>query len=369
MVRNCVYIFIGLCFFLYGCSEQEKAKGVISGKLDHGANRTIYLQRVTEHGDETIDSALADGSGKFSLPNKADELDYYLVRTAPAQVIYLVLSGDEQVSITGDALNLAATYDVKGSNDSKLVRELNRYETSLSDSLNKIYTGIMETTPQAKDSVGPILQAYYSTMMDEFSRNFIMQNMNSIVSLSASTFLNLEEDNGLMEKLETSLLQLYPNNKYVQEFKNKLDGVKALPAGTTAPEVKLQSPDGKEISLSSLRGKTVLIDFWASWCGPCRRAMPEVVALYKKFKNRNFEIYGISLDENVSAWKEAIAKDGITWIQVSDLKRWDGDAVKAFHVDAIPFTVLLDAEGKIVAHGIMGRELEEKIEQVLSKKS
>jgi len=140
----------------------------------------------------------------------------------------------------------------------------------------------------------------------------------------------------------------------------------SLRIGMEAPEIDLPSPEGKKIALSSLRGKYVLIDFWASWCGPCRKEMPVVVAAYKKYKSKGFEIYGVSMDKEMDAWKDAIAKDGITWIQVSDLQFWNCVASKAYNVQSIPFTVLLDKEGKIIAKDLRGPELEAKLKEILN---
>ncbi|MGZ3901382.1 MAG: TlpA family protein disulfide reductase, partial [Bacteroidia bacterium] len=120
---------------------------------------------------------------------------------------------------------------------------------------------------------------------------------------------------------------------------------------------------------SSFKGKVVLIDFWASWCGPCRREMPNVVKAYSKYKDKGFEIYGVSLDQDKDRWIEAIKKDGITWPQVSDLKYWECEAAKIYGVQGIPFTVLLDKEGKIIAKGLRGAELETAIENALAGKS
>ncbi|MDW8289051.1 MAG: TlpA disulfide reductase family protein, partial [Flammeovirgaceae bacterium] len=115
----------------------------------------------------------------------------------------------------------------------------------------------------------------------------------------------------------------------------------------------------------SLRGKVVLIDFWASWCGPCRRENPNVVKLYEKYKHKGFEIYGVSLDRDRKAWIEAIKEDGLPWIHVSDLKFWQSEAAKLYNISAIPTTVLLDKEGKIIAKNLRGKALEEAIEKVL----
>jgi peroxiredoxin len=167
------------------------------------------------------------------------------------------------------------------------------------------------------------------------------------------------------QEIDQSLGNKYPNHPMVQMLHKIVAQQSALSPGSPCPEIALPDPNGKEIRLSSFRGKVVLIDFWASWCRPCRAEMPNVVALYKKYKDKGFEIFGVSLDKDKENWVQAIKEDGITWPQVSDLKFWNSEAVALFNVEAIPYTVLVDKEGKIIAKGLRGADLENAVKKAL----
>jgi peroxiredoxin len=352
--------------FLYACGNKRMANSIF-GRLDNAANSWIYLQQISEKGDVTIDSVQTTGKGDFEMKNPATSPEFYLLRTNPTNLIFLVLRENESVEIHGDAKNFENTYQVKGSRDSELIKALRKQDRTLSDSLNGVFEKHNQDDPRTRDSVGAILQEFYIKQMEAFSKNFIKDNLRSLVSLSATKYIDQNKDAALLTELRDTLINELPGNKYVAEYDRLVKQLSFLPPGSPAPDIALENPEGKKISLSSYRGKVVLIDFWASWCAPCRKENPNLVKLYERFKGNDFEIFGVSLDENVASWKNAIAKDGIRWPQVSDLKRWDSRVINDYQFSAIPYNVLIDRDGKVISKGISAEELEMKVAEALRK--
>ncbi len=159
----------------------------------------------------------------------------------------------------------------------------------------------------------------------------------------------------------------FPNDKLYNQVKGEIEAAKKTAIGSVAPDIELPTPDGKTMKISDLRGKYVLLDFWASWCAPCRRENPNVVRMYKKYKDKGFEILGISLDKSKDKWIQAIQSDGLTWYHISDLKGWQSAAAKLYGVNSIPSTFLLDKEGRIIAKNLRGPALEQKLKELLGE--
>jgi peroxiredoxin len=164
------------------------------------------------------------------------------------------------------------------------------------------------------------------------------------------------------------LAKEWPDFAHAKDFVSMVDKMKALAIGQLAPEISLPNPDGTVVPLSSLRGKYVLVDFWAKWCGPCRRENPNIVRAYNQYKDKGFTVYGVSLDRSKADWLQGIQEDGLTWTHVSDLKYWQSEAAKTYNITAIPFSLLLDPNGKIIAKNLRGQALDEKLEEVLGGK-
>jgi thiol-disulfide isomerase/thioredoxin len=177
-----------------------------------------------------------------------------------------------------------------------------------------------------------------------------------ILKKVSETFSNTYGESPMSSNLAKQVYQIEVEyNNYLSSSSGSIE----------APEIALNNPDGKEIKLSSLRGKYVLIDFWASWCGPCRRESPNVVRMYNKYKDQGFTVFSVSLDQSVEPWKAAIAKDGLVWPNhVSDLLRWDSPLPQLYGFNGIPHTVLVDKEGMIIGTGLRGPSLEQKLKEI-----
>jgi thiol-disulfide isomerase/thioredoxin len=216
-----------------------------------------------------------------------------------------------------------------------------------------------------------VLTHNYERMMEEeatFIKNFLSNHGKSLASLAIVEKLDKDRYLDVYQKLDASLSKALPKSAYVLDYHKRVEELARFAPGTLAPDIKLNTPDGQELALSSLRGKVVLLDFWASWCGPCRRENPNVVRIYDRYKEKGFTVYSVSLDKNKGNWTEAIQKDRLTWTHhVSDLGYWNSSVVPLYKIEGIPLTFLLDKEGKIVAKGLRDKELEKKVAELLSR--
>jgi thiol-disulfide isomerase/thioredoxin len=356
---------------LFSCDDNlVKDATNIVGNFENGAGKTVTLYQLTPTEVLPIDSVKIDEKGKFNLAKKIDETGYYRVGLSPNDYLVLILKNENEiVELEADANQLAKTYKVKGSEESIIFEEFNKKimkNYAASDSLQQVYQANMQN-PNIQ-AIGMQLQTEYDALMKdmkEWVKSYIDNNEGSFATLAAIEQLDPDQDFEYFLKVNEALTEKFPTSVFVTNLNSKVENLSKLAINSVAPEINLANPVGELVPLSSLKGKVVLIDFWASWCRPCRMENPNVVRVYNKFKSKGFEIYGVSLDRGKDEWIQAIKDDNLTWIHVSDLMFWNSAAARQYNVTGIPFTVLLDAEGRIIAKNLRGEELEKKLAEIL----
>ncbi len=365
-------LLVSLGIIMVAC-DNKNSNAYLSGEIKDGAKKTIYLEQLNSQSVVTVDSVVIDENGHFEFTKFKPSLNFYRIRLEPQNFSILILDSTNKVVYNADAKNLAEA-KVMGSEETNVFNELNaigkKHKKSI-DSLQQVFqTEIMKSANdsvkinQLKEDIDKIYQGIISNWADELAQK-VKQNKDKFACIIALQMLDPKKYLDVYQELDKSLSNKYPTHPTVQMLHKMVARQMALSPGTPCPEIVLPDPSGKELRLSSYRGKVVLIDFWASWCKPCRAEMPSVVALYKKYKDKGFEIFGVSLDKNKDNWVQAIKQDGITWPQVSDLKFWESEVVPLFNVESIPYTILVDKDGKIIAKGLRGEELENKLKEIL----
>ena len=377
----------GIIILLISCNG-ERSTFKVSGNLENGDGIMVYLKEMTSTEMIPVDSTRINADGTFDLSGTSAENRFYAIHTQPESFIYILAGKGDKITIEGDALELSSTYQVDGSEDSRLIRELTAEQNKVLAKiyqLNRIFTdsvhnqNFMEIKSGLDSVYAGILGAYR-----EYTFAFIENNLHSQASLMAlyqqigprHFVLEPEKDFTYFAMVDSSLGILYPESDAVQDLHRQVEELKQkrlfesmsaarLSTGTSAPEIALPNPDGDTILLSSLRDQYVLLDFWASWCPPCREENPNLVKVYKKYHNKGFEIYQVSLDKNRDAWLKGIEEDQLHWVHVSDLQFWNSIVVPVYNIQGIPLSYLLDKEGRIIAQNLRGDLLEQKLKETL----
>jgi len=364
-------LFISILSACSSMAPEGKSKAALSGTLTKHSGALLFLERIENNTVKTLDSVIVANNGSFSFNTKITDKDYYRLRVSNNNSVFIILEPEKQVVYTNPNELLQQDYTLEGSEEGALILEIKSIGISINahrDSLMKI---INTTAPEERAKIQIEMEAGFNAFVSiklETARTIIRNNPKSLASITATELLNPDQDFQLYEMLADNLSKTYKKSGYADDFVKRVAQMKATVIGAMAPEINLPSPDGKSIALSSLRGKVVLIDFWASWCGPCRMENPNVVRLYNEKKNQGFEVYSVSLDKDKTAWMNAIEKDGLIWpSHVSDLGYWNSVVVKQYGLQDIPFTVLVGKDGKILAKGLRGEQLEEAVSKYLGE--
>jgi len=369
---------------LASCSQKKYGPFTVSGKIAHAPDQqTLYLEKVsfTSTGNVTQDSVKLKAGGDFELKGNATEEELYEL-TLDHQPIGIVINDNGKLGMN---IDLASS---------------RRPIITGSDATESLYSFI--TTFLQRDSTVRGLSAQLDTIAhqqpyDSISAlNLRDKGLKEIKAMDdeIKTIVNTSPDPAVvcyaierakdidprgMDSLVKVASLRFKQHSTIAVIKSMMAEAAAQPAqqqgqdatppyallNQQAPDLTMNSIDGKTLSIKSFRGKYVLVDFWASWCGPCRAENPNVVAAYNQFKGKNFTILGVSLDNDKANWQEAVKKDGLAWNHMSDLKQWESAAVSTYQFDGIPFNVLIDPTGKIIASTLRGPALQAKLAEVL----
>ncbi len=357
------------------CQNASAAEGYeISGQLRNvPAGTTLHLSELTSSQFVERGTAKVDAKGKFVFKGTmpATSAVYQLKVDEPNQVL-LVLNNNTHLTLTGDGKSLPTTYSVKGSKDSEVMQQLTRTMSATRDQMEQLKQRYNAAGQAGRTDSLPVIEQKFNDLTQRTAaraKGIIRQNATSVAAGFATlSFVDPNEDFAFADSIAGVQRKAQPASPFTQALVERLTPLRATAIGTEAPEINLAQPDGKPLSLKSLRGKYVLVDFWASWCGPCRQENPNVVKAYEQFKGRGkgFTIYSVSLDQKKENWEKAIAADHLVWPNhVSDLKFWQSAAAAAYGVQAIPQSFLLDPQGKIIAKNLRGPALEAKLAEVL----
>jgi peroxiredoxin len=369
-------IFIALVAIIsQSCTEKKFGAFTVSGQIKNANEQKIYLQELslTEKEPLNLDTATIDKKGNFILRGVGKEEGLYRISTEMG-MDFLIINDNNNIKLIAD-LNDYIHYKVEGSVASAQLHaffENYRQQDSAMASCFIRLDSLQKTN--ASDSILlPCRQERDRRMGDlnALVTNFINKSESPAARIYAigiaSRTLKKEE----LQQLAKASVNKFPEHSSLQKISTMLS-VAAQPAPSEnsldnkeAPDFTLPDTNGKMISLKSFRGKYVLVDFWASWCGPCRQENPTVVAAFNRFKDKNFTVLGVSLDDNKAKWLKAIQDDKLTWTHVSDLKQWESIVVPMYQIQGIPFNVLVDPNGKVIASELRGEDLEKTLSSVL----
>lgn len=372
IMRTLFLALIAATVVFQSCDTAEKPaenEYLIQGKLANAAGMTIFLDKWDNLSTATpVDTAIISNEGTFTMKKQITGRGLHMLRVSQERTWILVLEPGTEITFEGD-LNDVMTYTFSGDPSTialnNLVKELGTTNQRVGEInqefMNAQYSGADQQTLLNLQTEYMNLQQSMITSLTTFADT----TSDPLLSVFAISNLNVEENADFIKKITDKALAKDPNLKLAQEIAAKVTEATKVAVGRPAPDFTLKSPTGETFQLSSLKGKVVLIDFWASWCKPCRAENPNLVRTYEQYKDKGFTIYSVSLDKELDAWVKAIKQDNLTWqFHGSNLLFWNCPVARQYNVNSIPAAFLIDENGNIIAKNLRGVALDQKLAEV-----
>ena len=359
--------FLALLLFVPFVLSAQK-KFVINGSLNGlPEGSPVSLSNVNTPGD-TIAQAIVKTGGAFELRGTVAEPNLYQLNFDGVQKKSVLFIGNDQVNVSGD-IQTIQDLNVKGSAVHNDFEEFKKIFNPLFQELTEMGQRINRTPSlQKNDSAMGVYRKHLEKIKGEVDKYVASHQNSPVAPFVVLVTSEMEQDAAALERRYMKLDKNVQNGFYGKIVKQQIDNTKTGSIGSDAIDFSQADTDGKQVALSSFRGKYVLVDFWASWCRPCREENPNVVKAYNKYKEKNFTILGVSLDQSRAPWLKAIKSDNLVWTQVSDLKGWNNEAAAKYHVQSIPQNFLIDPSGKIIAKNLRGEDLDTRLNELLGSK-
>ena len=388
-------LWVVTAFFILATSCQSKKKGTftVTGTFKNadklsaeaGPISKVYLMEVSYGQDQPpviLDSAkLPVSNGSFSVSGVSTKQQIFELVFGNNAIAVPLINDAPEVRVNVDLGKLDDFYEVTGSDASTQLRDFIKAFGKKDAQVEKVMrTADSLRQTKGADSLQSMAMQQANNALNDLNvylKQFINTSTNPTLSALALSFASRSLPPAELQASLIDLMKKYPDNSTLLALKQGFDQQQQQMAaqqqeaaekswvGKPAPDLTLPDANGKPVSIASFRGKYLLVDFWASWCGPCRAENPNVVSAYNQFKGKNFTILGVSLDKEKGAWQEAIQADHLAWTHVSDLKFWQSQAVNTFGFNGIPFNVLIDPQGMVIAQSLRGDDLENKLKSVL----
>ncbi|MFY0483061.1 redoxin domain-containing protein [Flavobacterium sp. PLA-1-15] len=365
-----LFLAIGLVSFTTIINTDYTLTGTIKG-LENG--KTVTLERQDEvTGIVSVETVKLENE-KFTFKGKALEpsIHFIQVQDVEGKIAFILENGKINFTIYKDSIGKSIISGTKNNED---LQNFNATAMKVQKKMQDFQAANMQKMQDAQANKD---EATMNALMDEFGKiqSEIMTMTSTFPEKNPKSFLSVlfldnmfnqqDVDIEKIKKIYNGLDASLKSTKPGKAIQTKINNFKVITVGSIAPEFSAPNPDGKVISLKESLGKITIIDFWASWCGPCRQENPSVVALYNEYHPKGLNIIGVSLDKDAAKWKDAIAKDNLTWSHISNLKFWQDPIAELYNVKSIPATFILDANGKIIARDLRGAELRAKVAELL----